>query len=838
VRNFVPGVGPKDARIVLVGEAPGPVEDKTLEPFTGPSGNLQNRWWNETIIERAEVRIENLYPYLPPAGQIERVNVEELAYWIQDLRERIAALEDPYVIVPTGNYATYALTGKGKVKAALRKELGEDIETTEAERKAGITKLRGSVYAYSDLGGRILKVIPTIHPAWFLYKGGFNMKKQRRALADWRRIKRESARREISRKSRTHIIDPTEGEIRTFVEYVEANPSLTLSVDIETWGKRLSCVGFAPSEDYSFTIPLADKAQTERNLPYVRSICESVAAKVTQGGHYDAYWLYREGIVLNNWQWDTLAMHHCLHPTDEHSLHYIASIYCPDYAYWKDEAKDAEEIIKYVRDLDALWTYNGMDCCYTRELVNYLYAELVERDLLDFYGNHYRDLFAPMLDVMCHGVAVDTNEQKTWRKMLLKQCADARKKLEAIAREDVYATKDFSPKKLKKLFLGLGCPRQYKQRKTTTGRKKTETLDEAALRKIATRVRRAKTQTPESFEESKEAARLVLSHRRKTKLAHFLKGAWDRDGRIRCQYKFQTEAGRFASSKNPMGTGYNLQNVDREIRNTFVPDQGCVFIKIDMSQIEDRIVKMWTQSPRLVELANLHPTVYDCHTHSASLIFTKSEKDVTYKERYLGKRTVHAAERGMAGKRLSEELLKDFDLIISPRVCQRYIDTFMKEFWEIPEVYFRDIRERCMRDKMLKNNWGREWHCKYDRFDQDLYRRAYSFNPQSDAADWLNQWGFKPLAKLLNTLRSRINLQVHDELIVSCPPEEAFGVAAFTVAMLEQPRYYFGNKLVVPACVTVARHWKDDKYEFKKLPSRSRFEEAVDVVYQETKGKG
>ena len=67
-----------------------------------------------------------------------------------------------------------------------------------------------------------------------------------------------------------------------------------------------------------------------------------------------------------------------------------------------------------------------------------------------------------------------------------------------------------------------------------------------------------------------------------------LKGAWDRDGRIRCQYKFTTISGRLASSKNPRGKGYNLQNPDREIRDTFLPDEGKVFVKIDMSQIEDR----------------------------------------------------------------------------------------------------------------------------------------------------------------------------------------------------------------------------------------------------------
>jgi hypothetical protein len=84
-------------------------------------------------------------------------------------------------------------------------------------------------------------------------------------------------------------------------------------------------------------------------------------------------------------------------------------------------------------------------------------------------------------------------------------------------------------------------------------------------------------------------------------------------------------------------------------------------------------------------------------------------------------------------------------------------------------------------------------------------------------------------------MRSRLNLQVHDELIVSAPPEEAYTVAAFLVGMLEQPRYYFGNKLIVPACITVAKSWKDSRFEFKRLPTEKKFNEAVYAVLEETR---
>ena len=840
--RLVPGCGPTDAKIVLIGEAPGPIENETGEPYSGMSGNLQNQWWSQCGISREQVRIDNLYPYLPPGGKIERVDPDTLAFYVNDLRERIARLDDPHVVVPTGNYATFALTGKGKVKAALRKALGEEVSASEAEKKAGITKLRGSVYPYTDLRGRRFKIIPTIHPAWFLYAGGFNSKKQRRAIKDWWRIRRESEYTDIRSEERTHVISPSREEVDSFLAWVEGNRDTgCLAVDIETWGRKISCVGFAASPTYSITFPLVSRVHQQQFRGAVVSICESEICKSTHGGHYDTYWLAQEYEVrLNNWRWDTLAMHHCLHPTDEHALHYIASIYCEDYQYWKDEAKDADKIVKYTRDLDALWTYNGMDCCYTRELLDHLHAELVSRNMLEFYFTHYAELFDAVLEIMVHGVKVDTAEQKEWHKRLRTRTKETRTVLETMAGIDLFAKKDFSPKKLREYFISLKVPKQMKLRKSTEGKKKTETLDEGALRTIATRITKPKGQTKKQYAESQEAARLLIKFRRDRKVSDFMKGAWDKDGRIRCQYKFQTEAGRFASSKNPKRTGYNLQNVDREIRDTFVPDEGCVFIKCDLSQIEDRIVKMWTRSDRLVVLANLHPSEYDCHRHNAAIIFRKSETDITSNERYLAKRGVHAAERGMGGKKLAEELLKDFDYVVSARECQRMIDAFFKEFHEIPEVYFRTIREKVMKDKGLVSNWGREWQCTYDRFDDNLYRRAYSFNPQADAADWLNQWGLKPLHYLLahSEMKSCVNLQVHDELIVSCPPAEAYTITLFLTKMLEQPRYYFGNQLIVPACVTVAKTWKDDRYEFARLPPKKEFDEAVYAVFDEVQQAG
>jgi DNA polymerase I-like protein with 3'-5' exonuclease and polymerase domains len=71
-----------------------------------------------------------------------------------------------------------------------------------------------------------------------------------------------------------------------------------------------------------------------------------------------------------------------------------------------------------------------------------------------------------------------------------------------------------------------------------------------------------------------------------------------------------------------------------------------------------------------------------------------------------------------------------------------------------------------------------------------------------------------------------LNLQNHDEIVASVPPEKAYEYALFITTMLEQPREYFGNVLRVPAVVTVGKDWGSGE-EFKFFPSKKAFNEVL-----------
>lgn len=264
------------------------------------------------------------------------------------------------------------------------------------------------------------------------------------------------------------------------------------------------------------------------------------------------------------------------------------------------------------------------------------------------------------------------------------------------------------------------------------------------------------------------------------------------------------------------------------IRETFLPDKDCVFVRVDLSQIEDRMCKMYCGTKRMIELANRRPEVYDAHTENAKLIFKKEVIDK--QERYLGKKCVHASQRKMQGLRMSESVSKDTDgkVFIPPKQCDVLIRTYLDAMHEIEEIYFPWVEAQVQNVKMLYDSWGGRYDVRLRKVDNDLYRECYSWYLQVEAARWTNQYGFIPATHwMMGKYGKPCNAQVHDEIIASVPLVETFEYAQFAVQSFEQHREIpagSGNWLCVPATVTVGRNYGDKKgVEFKKLPHRDDF---------------
>src|SRR5574341_66300 len=214
--------GPRTARVVLIGEAPGEQEVKSGRPFVGAAGHRLREWMGDIGLRREEVYITNTFPYRPPGNKLEAVPREERAVEVAALHDRIAALEDPRLLVPMGNAALEAITGKGS-----------------------ITKYRGSILAYTDRRGRQIKVVPTIHPAATFRQPGL----ERACRHDWARVAAEAAYPEMWLPVRDHQIAPTLQDVRHFLAqreaaYLDGHREI-LAVDIENPKNEMVCIGFS-----------------------------------------------------------------------------------------------------------------------------------------------------------------------------------------------------------------------------------------------------------------------------------------------------------------------------------------------------------------------------------------------------------------------------------------------------------------------------------------------------------------------------------------------------------------------------------------------------------------
>lgn len=141
-KSLVFADGNPEARVMLVGEAPGRDEDLQGLPFVGRSGQLLDAMLAAVGLTRQEVYISNILPWRPPGNRTPTPLEAQLC--LPFIRRHIA-LADPDILVLLGGVAAKQL-----------------LDTTQ-----GIMKLRGNWTAY-DTGSREIRALATLHPAYLL----------------------------------------------------------------------------------------------------------------------------------------------------------------------------------------------------------------------------------------------------------------------------------------------------------------------------------------------------------------------------------------------------------------------------------------------------------------------------------------------------------------------------------------------------------------------------------------------------------------------------------------------------------------------------------------------
>jgi DNA polymerase I-like protein with 3'-5' exonuclease and polymerase domains len=377
------------------------------------------------------------------------------------------------------------------------------------------------------------------------------------------------------------------------------------------------------------------------------------------------------------------------------------------------------------------------------------------------------------------------------------------------------------------LYDKLGLPPQLKRRSTGD---ETLTADSVTLRKLKL-----------DHQDRPDVARVIdlaQQHNKAQKLSSFLyPGTFDaRDGRFRFTLRLNTEAGRFASSQAPDGLGRNSQNQprDKRIRRIMLPEPGHIIVEGDYQQIEGKLCFAYTGDLELIRLARLRGSEFDQHNFVVSILDKKvgtvfglplAELPVKSDERQASKSLMHAFQRDMQAKTAVDTLLRqDERFLYTEEETQAMLDTLRRKLPAIP-AWHAQMRKIVRRDKALTSNWGQTWDVRYEEIDDDLFRRAYSWKMQHDAARLINQQGFIPLRNwcIKEKMASRIMFQIHDSLVTSCPLDEAYDVAVFMKKHMEAPKVYDGVELSIPVDFSIGKNY-GDKVELGELPDRAAFD--------------
>jgi len=162
-KNAVPGEGNPNAKIMLIGEAPGYWEDVKGKPFVGAAGKFLDTLLAEAGVSRAQVFIGNILKCRPPNNR--EPAPSEIQKCTPFLDRQIAAIK-PKLIITLGSHSTAYILAKAGIQFK------------------GITETRGKLYKTNVLGLEV-NVFPTFHPAAALY----NAKYKQTLIEDFKLLK-------------------------------------------------------------------------------------------------------------------------------------------------------------------------------------------------------------------------------------------------------------------------------------------------------------------------------------------------------------------------------------------------------------------------------------------------------------------------------------------------------------------------------------------------------------------------------------------------------------------------------------------------------------------------
>lgn len=873
ISNWVLGSGPSNAKLMIIGEAPGKNEEIQRKCFVGQSGELLTEILENANISRQSCYLTNVVKVRPPNNDLEMlcevINEDTSGYYkIEDflplLFNEIEAIH-PNLILAVGSLACKILTGKDGIK----------------NWRGSILPLQNFHPDHSFQFTNSIKVIPTIHPAALFernYKkdsgeGMFTWKQKAHIQFDVFKAAREMEFADFS-SIPTRNIEIVRSSIqleRFFNMYKDMNK---VYVDTEVYKSHLVCIGFAFTRYHACSIPLIDLQDNEnfKGIP-LHELCEIwrvVGEKLANvnlgkaGQNFKAdklYWLEKAGFEVNGFCDDGMFKIHTLSPELPKSLAFQQSIYT-NQPFHKHEGK---EYNPKKDNINVLLKYNGMDCVVNCECLEEMDKDILELGLQDFHKGFVMDLYPIYEDIEKRGWLVNKEKKIELHNFYTKELeAKIQKEIELLtALNIVDASDEFgekgpynfdSPKQVHELvYIKMKCP----LRKDTSD----ETL--TALMNNVVKDKR-----------KKEVIEIKLDERSLSKIRHnYVDYQEDLDGRMRCGYnQVGTETGRTSTSiiKKPLRNGqwgFPIQTSPRpdeyggKVREQFTADPGYVLMEFDQSQAELRLAALLANDLELLEFLDI-PEVNgvncDAHKLTASFVFNYTQRTGTelintalvYKKLHSMEcfcseckelRKNHdfdfsflnlvAAEEREQGKRARHGFTYDLGeegLAIRLRISIYRAKMAYKKIDElspkIKGVYHEEIQKALAdNNKVFFTPFGRRREF-FEKWGKELFREAYAHLPQSTIGDNTKRAMRNLVYKEKVIFNTDVNkggyaqllAEIHDAFIAQVPENkvrEFYQIAKF----IFEEKIDFDkctikrNPLVIPVDAKIGYNWGEMK---------------------------
>lgn len=569
-----------------------------------------------------------------------------------------------------------------------------------------------------------------------------------------------------------HLVDSLE-EARRLCELLLTKEKV--AIDTETTSTdalraRLVGMSFAIEDGKAWYVSVPrDEEETRRWLEVFRPLYEHpTLLKVGQNLKYDLTVLANYGIALCAPMFDTMLAHYLVQPELRHNMDYLAEIYLKYRTIHIDELIGPRgRTQKNMADVEPqqVCDYACEDADVTFRLQPLLEREMEENGVTSVF----RDIEMPLMPVLArmerNGVALDTAALAETGRHFTARMAQLEKEIYELAGHEFNIT---SPRQVGEvLFNELHL--NDKAKKTKSGQYSTseEVLD--------------------SLRGKHPIVGKILDHRGLKKLLSTYIEALPQllhpeTGRLHTSFNQAVTATGRLSSSNP-----NLQNIPvrgddgREIRRAFVPEPGCIFFSADYSQIELRIMAHLSGDEHLIQDFR---DGKDIHAATAARIYKKPLEEIDRDERRKAKTANFGiiygisafglAERMEVSRTEAKELIDNY-FQTYPKV-RTYMDSSIAAARERGYIETEFHRRRYLPDITSRNAVVRGY----------AERNAVNAPIQGTAADIIKLAMVRIDRRFqAEGIRSKMILQVHDELNFSVLPEELEQVRRIVIEEME-----------------------------------------------------